>query len=254
VSQLTGVNTSDMHEHEYPLSFLEPNGKIASIISSNGHMRELDVNARTWTSLPTTTALNGSAVMYLPGKILTTGGGDIDVAGPAITTSQVIDLNAPTPAWRTVAPMANRRYSHNLLVLADGSVLAIGGHDTADQTGHTGPRTVERWDPTTETWSSMTPMRDLRGYHSTTLLLPDGRVLTAGGGRFSTALDFKTAQIWSPPYLFKGARRPSRRRRHGGARLVDRGSLARGGLHRQGVVHALASNTHTSTWTSAMFR
>jgi hypothetical protein len=49
-------------------------------------------------------------------------------------------------------------------------------------------------------------MRDPRMYHSTALLLPDGRVLSAGGGRLGGARDYFTAQIFSPPYLFKGTR------------------------------------------------
>jgi len=45
-------------------------------------------------------------------------------------------------------------------------------------------------------------MSEARMYHSTALLLPDGRVVTAGGestGRLR-------AQIYSPPYLYKGSR------------------------------------------------
>jgi hypothetical protein len=48
-----------------------------------------------------------------------------------------------------------------------------------------------------------------RLYHSTALLLPDGRVLVAGGGRFvdgNAPTDQLSAELYAPPYMFKGAR------------------------------------------------
>jgi hypothetical protein len=43
-------------------------------------------------------------------------------------------------------------------------------------------------------------------YHSTGGLLPDGRVYVAGGGKKQGFDDKRTAEIYSPPYLFKGSR------------------------------------------------
>jgi hypothetical protein len=203
------VNTSDVKEGEYPLSFLLPNGKVFVIAPSTGATRLLDVSGPTYSSagLGTAPNLNGSAAMYRPGKVLYTGGGDINTAGTSLTTAAVVDMTAGSPAWRTVQSMVSGRYMHNLVVLADGKVLAVGGSATADQTTAVpGPRTAELWDPTTETWSTMAAQHDPRHYHSTTLLMPDGRVLSAGGGRWSTGIDYFTAEYFSPPYLFKGAR------------------------------------------------
>jgi hypothetical protein len=48
-----------------------------------------------------------------------------------------------------------------------------------------------------------------RCYHSVALLLPDGRVLSAGGGEYPEAKPkdcLTNAQLFSPPYLFKGPR------------------------------------------------
>jgi hypothetical protein len=47
-----------------------------------------------------------------------------------------------------------------------------------------------------------------RGYHTTALLLPDGRILMAGSGRLqgSMMINERTAEIYSPPYLHKGPR------------------------------------------------
>jgi hypothetical protein len=40
-------------------------------------------------------------------------------------------------------------------------------------------------------------------YHSTSLLLPDGRVLSSGSGDGNGAVNHRTAQIFTPPYLFR---------------------------------------------------
>jgi len=57
------------------------------------------------------------------------------------------------------------------------------------------------WDPVTNIWTTLASNTVYRGYHSTTLLLPDGRVLSAGGDQGGA-----NAEVYSPPYLFKGAR------------------------------------------------
>src|SRR5437870_10170037 len=54
----------------------------------------------------------------------------------------------------------------------------------------------------------MASQQHVRLYHSTALLLPDGRVVSAGSGKdFGLEQVNETnAEIYSPPYLFKGAR------------------------------------------------
>ena len=101
------------------------------------------------------------------------------------------------------------RSYHNLTLLPDGSVMATGGglmNDPFDQANAV--LAAELWSPSTTTWTSMASMAIPRLYHSTALLLPDGRVLSAGGGRFGggSVDDKPNAEIYSPPYLFKGAR------------------------------------------------
>lgn len=109
--------------------------------------------------------------------------------------------------------MAFPRDFHNLTLLPDGTVLVTGGGRT---TGATDPATAvfeaELWSPITEDWTTLAKMQVPRRYHSTALLLPDGRVLVAGGGRNNgvgapnNSNDHFNAEIFSPPYLFKGTR------------------------------------------------
>jgi hypothetical protein len=53
----------------------------------------------------------------------------------------------------------------------------------------------------------MASMHTPREYHSTALLLPDGRVVESGmGADFGNVPDEQSAEFFSPPYLFKGPR------------------------------------------------
>ena len=80
--------------------------------------------------------------------------------------------------------MANGRRQHNLTVLADGSVLATGGNSSGAGLVDldNGVYAAERWNPATGTWTTLAAESVTRQYHSTALLLPDGRVLSSGGG------------------------------------------------------------------------
>src|SRR5436190_14631234 len=92
----------------------------------------------------------------------------------------------------------------NATILADGKVLVTGG-SRGTEDPNTQPSNPayesELWDPATGTWTTMASLTTIRSYHSIALLLPDGRVLSAGG-TFGGA----SAEIYSPPYLFKGSR------------------------------------------------
>ena len=112
--------------------------------------------------------------------------------------------------------MANNRVYHTLTMLADGRVLAVGGEATSDQNiVKTGVLPTEIWDPATETWTAAAPIATSRNYHSTAVLMPDGRVMVSGGGHPEFGSDpgqFST-QIYSPSYLFNGPGRRSLRPR-----------------------------------------
>ena len=102
--------------------------------------------------------------------------------------------------------MTSARYNHHLVILADGSVLAVGGASDLSDASATGVLAAEIWDPATETWHLTAPMRDRRTYQSTALLLPDGRVLVRRRRPSPRDYGFFDGGDFSPPYLFKGPR------------------------------------------------
>ncbi len=185
-----------MHDDEYPLSFLVPNGLLFILSHDNGSAQYLNTQTQKWSSMPAMPMLNGSAIQYRPGKILLTGGGNS--GGNSVSDSAIIDLNSANPTWQKVAPMYNKRYFHSLVMLPNGNVLATAGIDKVNIGVSSGPLAIEMWDPDTQIWTSLAPMAISRVYHETALLLPDGKIIQGGPG--------KTSQLYSPPYLFAGAR------------------------------------------------
>ncbi|HZR01228.1 MAG TPA: galactose oxidase-like domain-containing protein, partial [Chloroflexota bacterium] len=188
---------------EYPPAWVMPDGRVFLVAATDGQSRILDVATQTWSLVGPAPVSGGVTVMYRPGKVLVVGGGDAN--GNVTAATAVIDLNQPTPTWRTTAPMAYARTQHNLVSLPDGKVMVIGGSNQPSLGSRTGILAAELWDPQTETWTTLPSMTDLRMYHSTAVLLPDGRVLAAGGGRLSPAIDYLTAQLYMPAYLSRGA-------------------------------------------------
>jgi len=207
---LPGISTSQVHESEYPFSYLAPNGKVFTIGPSEDVSYWLDPNAQTWTPVGASGVVNGSSVMYLPGKILYSGGSANVTSGtPSLANTSVIDLTAASPAWHATAPMNYARDYHTLTMLADGRVLAVGGGQTSDQMQITsGVLPAEIWDPATQQWTTIGSIAAARNYHSTAVLQPDGTVLLSGGGHPETLSDPGefSAQVYSPSYLFNGPR------------------------------------------------
>ena len=193
----------------YPQMFVLPDGRVAN--TGNYELPAatwiLNLANQTWTSVDATPR-EGGAVMYEPGKILKSGSSsDSGFSGASVNTSFTIDFTSPTPAWQPTASMAYPRAHHNMTILPDGNVLVTGGGTQRD--GYYVENAVyhaEMWSPVTRSFTTMAAQTKPRLYHSIAMLLPDGRVLSSGGGRDGPGIDQLNAEIYSPPYLFKGAR------------------------------------------------
>ena len=200
-TQLPGANLDV--GGDYPQSYLLPDGLIfMNSGPADKNSRTLNLATQTWSGVGLSPVSDGTTAMYLPGKIIGSGGGD-----PVQQTTAEIDMNVISPTWTVTAPMAFPRSQHNLVLLPTGKVLAVGGAiDASLVTTDSAVLPAEMWDPNTKDWTTMAAMTDPRMYHSTAVLLPDGSVLSAGGGRVAPALNYLSAQQYYPPYLFHGPR------------------------------------------------
>jgi len=203
----------------FPRFHVAPNGSLfmSGSLATTYFLENLPPgNPGTWVPVATRTVQNADyapSVMYDVGKVVFIGGGS------TTNVVETIDLNAPKPAWAVVAPMKFRRRQHNATLLPDGTVLVTGGSQGTEFDGlNPGEpiHTPELWDPSKGTWTPMAPEAIDRCYHSTAVLLPDGRVFSGGGGEYAPVVGVSQsnppvnthadAQLFSPPYLFKGAR------------------------------------------------
>jgi hypothetical protein len=196
----------------YPKIFVAPDGRVISIGPDDVTMF-LDPNGLgSWATGPKTISGNrnyGIGLLYQDGRFLVAGGSPTNNS-PTTNTAEVLDLNAPTPVWRPTNPMHYARRHANATLLPDGKVLVTGGTTAPVFNDIAGVvMAAELWDPITETWSLMESAQVPRMYHSTALLLPDGRVLSAGGTFIRGQNDGKrnkNFELFSPPYLFRGPR------------------------------------------------
>src|SRR5262245_52748521 len=98
--------------------------------------------------------------------------------------------------------MAHARRQQNAVILPDGKVLVTGGTSGTGFNNRIGAvREAELWDPDTETWQELAPQSVPRLYHSVSVLLADGRVLSGGGGSppaDNGGTDNPNAEIFSP--------------------------------------------------------
>lgn len=157
----------------------------------------------------------GSLATYDIGKTLVIGGGNITEGGaarvPTKTSVIVNNSGGSVPTVTATGSMSVGRRQHNATVLADGTVLVTGGMTNLATNGNVNlanaAMAAERWNPTTGLWTVLASASRVRQYHSTAVLLPDGRVMTGGGGICGECVAAgyleKNIEYFSPPYLFK---------------------------------------------------
>ena len=157
-------------------------------------------------------SMSGNAVMFDADKVLTLGGSVNYIGSASSTSAFVIDTRGGLAQTRRVGAMAYPRIYANSVVLPNGQVVVVGGQTFgAPFSDSNSVLPTELFDPETETFTLLPPLTVPRNYHSVALLLPDGRVMSAGGGLCDCAADHPDLQLLSPPYLFNANGSPATR-------------------------------------------
>jgi hypothetical protein len=138
-------------------------------------------------------------------RVLITGGGNINTNIPGISLTDLIDLKQASPAYQPGPDMpGDGKMYVNATILADRTVLVTnGGKFNRDNSANV--LTAATYDAAANAWTSVAADPIGRNYHSTAVLLPDGRVAVLGSNPGDGSFELRIS-IYEPPYLFKGTR------------------------------------------------
>ena len=208
----------------YPHLFQMPSGRVlvaGPTPSDSWFFRVSNIGSLSWEDAPDPVRHTFGSGVLLPGtpsgstRVALIGGVDRDALPDTGTSTplpivETFDEANPTAGWTTAPSLNHGRAHHNTVQLPDRSMVTVGGgygilngnRRAGDPAIH---RNIEIYDPASGQWTLGPAQDELRTYHSTALLLPDGRVLSAGDDGYGGSSN-DTAEIYEPPYLFRGAR------------------------------------------------
>jgi WD40 repeat protein len=148
-----------------------------------------DAMAGTWTATGgmSDARANHTAVELPDGRVLVAGGNDTSTS---LTSAELYDPVAGT--WSATGSMNTWRQYHTATLLPDGRVLVAGGA-YFDGSGFVPMADTELYDPLTELWTPTGAMEAAHLHHTATLL-PNGKVLVAGGTTNTAA----SAELYDP--------------------------------------------------------
>ncbi|WP_232323653.1 radical copper oxidase GlxA [Catenuloplanes japonicus] len=167
-------------------------------------------------------------------KVMILGGGGVGDLPTSTRRTDIVDLSATHPVYRPGPDLPQPVRYLSTVVLPDDTVFTSGGasgYRGGPYRGETRSDVLgaQIYDPGAEEFREAAAPSVGRNYHSEALLLPDGRVITLGSdplygedGRSAGTFE-QRIEIYSPPYLFKGARPEIT----GGPETIVRGKSAR---------------------------
>ncbi len=193
----------------YPRAQVMPDGRVL-VCGMSTTLRLYSSSTGVWTSLGNSSiSRDYGASVLLPlnnttserGKVMLVGGSPTP-SDPATRIVEILDFNAGTSSKPVVRHAQSITYGRKYLVpviLPNGKVMIIGGSAKLLKYPIFVP---EMFDPQTETWTTLPLHTVPRDYHSTALLMQDGRVWTGGSTPAQGVFELRT-ELYMPDYYFE---------------------------------------------------
>jgi N-acetylneuraminic acid mutarotase len=156
-------------------------GSSASAFLSSAEL--YDMSNDTWSPAASMAVprRNHTATLLSNGKVLVAAGGGCGSCGSYGYTNSAELYDAAIDTWTPAASLALPHADHTATLMADGRVLVAGGSISFPGEN---PQDTEMYDPVSDIWSSAGTIlgEPIDPRYSSATLLPDGKVLLAGGG------------------------------------------------------------------------
>jgi Galactose oxidase, central domain/Kelch motif len=177
---------------------LLPNGQVLVVGDTTAEL--YDPGTAAWTATGSMATPRGwfTATLLTDGKVLVAGGhgGSTGTLAGTLASAELYDPGTGT--WAATGSMGTPRASHTATLLPGGRVLIAAGASVLRWGGDDLLASAELYDPSTGTWTATASMVAPRESYTATLL-PDGRVLVAGGKGGTSKNEWQpTAELYDP--------------------------------------------------------
>lgn len=220
-TSVNGVGTiSAVSRHDpsglYPFQYLTQSGQMLQAGPGLYNTYLFTPNTWSWSAVPNMASDHygyANGIIYTDAsvtplsQIVTIAGGENGQT--AISNNEWLDMVNPGSGWKQFPQWQQARHNSNTVILPDGTLFTVGGNQ--QPTTYDAPLFESELynkpanDPSGQ-WVQVAPNTIQAAYHSSAILLPDATVLLSQDDNNPAAASTHQAQVYSPPYLFKGTR------------------------------------------------
>jgi Galactose oxidase-like, Early set domain len=137
-------------------------------------------------------------------RVMIIGGGN-DNGSVSTDQTAIIDFTQPDPRYTAAAPLDTKKMYVSAVILPDRTVFETGGAMKMREYGNSYVHSAQIYNPLSNQWTKAKDSTISRGYHSSAVLLADGRVATFGSNPSDGSFELRI-EIYSPEYMTAAVR------------------------------------------------